>query len=176
VVTLAERFGGREVDRPIFEAMVAYVQDLLQPFEARGRFRERMRHQRASLLGTSGTVTTVAGIHLGLKRYDRSKVDGCWMRAADAQAVTNSLIDRSYEERVAEPCVGRERADLVLAGCAILEAIVRTWPCTQLRVADRGLREGILASLMAEDGRARGEQQRHRHEPRPHHHRPGGPR
>jgi exopolyphosphatase/guanosine-5'-triphosphate,3'-diphosphate pyrophosphatase len=173
VVTLAERFCGREVNREVFEAMVAYVQDLLGPFEARGRFRERMRRQRASLLGTSGTVTTVAGVHLGLKRYDRSKVDGCWMRVADAQAVTNSLIDRSYDERVAEPCIGRERADLVLAGCAILEAVVRTWPCGQLRVADRGLREGILASLMAEDGRVRGEQN---HRWRPHHQRPGGPR
>jgi exopolyphosphatase/guanosine-5'-triphosphate,3'-diphosphate pyrophosphatase len=118
-----------------------------------------MRRQRTHLLGTSGTVTTVAGIHLGLKRYDRSRVDGCWMRVHEARAVTRSLIERSYEERVAEPCIGRERADLVLAGCAILEAVVRTWPCEQLRVADRGLREGILASLMAEDGFHRGTRQ-----------------
>ena len=68
------------------------------------------------------------------------------------RAVTYSLLARSYEERVAEPCIGRERADLVLAGCAILEALLRMWPCERLRVADRGLREGILATLMAEDG------------------------
>ena len=152
VVTLAERFGGRHVSRDDFDAMVDHVHTHLEPFEATHRFRDRMRHERSHLLGTSGTVTTVAGIHLGLKRYDRSRVDGCWMRTSDARAVTQNLIDRSYDERVAEPCIGRERADLVLAGCAILEAIAETWPCETLRVADRGLREGILASLMAEDG------------------------
>ena len=66
--------------------------------------------------------------------------------------MTYDLLARSYEERVAEPCIGRDRADLVLAGCAILEALPRLWPCDRLRVADRGLREGILATLMAEDG------------------------
>lgn len=156
VVTLAERFGGREVSAHRFETMVAHVLEMLAPFEAKGQFRERMRTRSAHLLGTSGTVTTVAGIHLGLPRYDRSRVDGCWMDVAEACAVTRSLLDRTYEERVAEPCIGRERADLVLAGCAILEAVVRTWPCERLRVADRGLREGILASLMAEDGFGRG--------------------
>lgn len=152
VVTLAERFGGRHVTRDDFDAMVDHVHTYLEPFEAEHRFRDRMRRERSHLLGTSGTVTTVAGIHLGLRRYDRSRVDGCWMRTSDARAVTQSLIDRSYDERVAEPCIGRERADLVLAGCAILEAIAETWPCETLRVADRGLREGILASLMSEDG------------------------
>jgi exopolyphosphatase/guanosine-5'-triphosphate,3'-diphosphate pyrophosphatase len=66
--------------------------------------------------------------------------------------VTRDLLGRSYEARVSEPCIGRDRADLVLAGCAILEALLRVWPCETLRVADRGLREGILATLMAEDG------------------------
>jgi exopolyphosphatase/guanosine-5'-triphosphate,3'-diphosphate pyrophosphatase len=152
VVTLAERFGGRHVTRDDFDDMVDYVHSLIEPFEREHRFREQIRTRRAHLLGTSGTVTTVAGIHLGLKRYDRSRVDGCWMRTAEARLVTQRLIDRSYEERVAEPCIGRERADLVLAGCAILEAIAETWPCDTMRVADRGLREGILSSLMAEDG------------------------
>ncbi|MEZ5856584.1 MAG: Ppx/GppA phosphatase family protein [Hyphomicrobiaceae bacterium] len=155
VVTLAERFGGRHVGAEDFEAMVQHVTDLLAPFEDRFQFRERMANRPAHMLGTSGTVTTVAGIHLGLKRYDRSRVDGCWMNTADARAVTNRLITCSYEQRVAEPCIGRDRADLVLAGCAILEAMLRIWPCETLRVADRGLREGILASLMAEDGHLR---------------------
>ncbi len=155
VVTLAERFGGRQVTPEDFEAMVAYVVGLLAPFEARYGFRARMEQQPSHLLGTSGTVTTVAGIHLGLKRYDRARVDGTWMQTADARAVTARLLACSYEERVAEPCIGRDRADLVLAGCAILEAILRLWPCETLRVADRGLREGILASLMADDGHAK---------------------
>ena len=104
------------------------------------------------LLGTSGTVTTVAGIHCGLPRYDRNRVDGCWLNVGEVRQVTDGLLGRTYEQRVAEPCIGRERADLVLAGCAILEAMLRMWPCERLRVADRGLREGILTTLMAEDG------------------------
>ena len=154
VVTLAEHFGGQHVTREVFESMVEHVLALLTPFELRYRFRERIATRPAHLLGTSGTVTTVAGIHLGLRRYDRMRVDGCWMKTAEARRVTERLLTCSYEERMAEPCVGRDRADLVLAGCAILEAILRLWPCETLRVADRGLREGILASLMAEDGLA----------------------
>jgi exopolyphosphatase/guanosine-5'-triphosphate,3'-diphosphate pyrophosphatase len=161
VVTLAEQFGGRHVTRADFEAMVSHVLSLLEPFEREHGFRKRLANERAHLLGTSGTVTTVAGIHMGLKRYDRSRVDGHWMRTRDALGVTQSLLNRTYEERVAEPCIGRDRADLVLAGCAILEAIARVWPCESLRVADRGLREGILASLMAEDGVYRGSRRRH---------------
>ncbi len=160
VVTLAERFGGRHVNRDIFEAMVEHVLELLRPFEARYAFRDRIATRPAHLLGTSGTVTTVAGIHLGLKRYERSRVDGCWMQTAEARGVTERLLSCTYEERMAEPCIGRDRADLVLAGCAVLEAILRLWPCETLRVADRGLREGILASLMAEDGHHRHNERR----------------
>jgi exopolyphosphatase/guanosine-5'-triphosphate,3'-diphosphate pyrophosphatase len=152
VVTLAERFGGRHVTPAQFEDMIAYVTEGLAAFEARHQFRPRMAGGRAHLLGTSGTVTTVAGIQLGLSRYDRNRVDGCWLDVEDVRKVTDGLLACSYEERVAEPCVGRDRADLVLAGCAILEAMLRLWPCERLRVADRGLREGILAMLMAEDG------------------------
>lgn len=152
VVTLAERFGGRHVTRASFEAMVQDVLDMLAPFEAQHRFAERIVGRRVHLLGTSGTVTTVAGVHLGLERYDRNRVDGCWLDAQAARDVTYGLLDRSYQERIAEPCIGRDRADLVLAGCAILEALMRLWPCPRLRVADRGLREGILMNLMSEDG------------------------
>jgi exopolyphosphatase/guanosine-5'-triphosphate,3'-diphosphate pyrophosphatase len=157
VVTLAERYGGRHVDRALFEDMVAYVGDLLAPFEAEHRLRQRLGRDNTHLLGTSGTVTTVAGVHLGLPRYERSRVDGCWLEIGEVRAVTDGLLDCTYEERVAEPCIGRERADLVLAGCAILEALLRMWPCERLRVADRGPREGILATLMAEDGVYRSE-------------------
>jgi exopolyphosphatase/guanosine-5'-triphosphate,3'-diphosphate pyrophosphatase len=152
VVTLAERFGGRHVTPDDFEAMVGATQSMLGPFEAQHRLSERLAGRRVHMLGTSGTVTTIAGIHLGLQRYDRNRVDGCWLETRDVRAVTGDLIARSYEERVAEPCIGRDRADLVLAGCAILEAVLRLWPCERLRVADRGLREGILTTLMSEDG------------------------
>jgi exopolyphosphatase/guanosine-5'-triphosphate,3'-diphosphate pyrophosphatase len=152
VVTLAEKFGGRHVAPADFEAMVDFVLDLLSPFEMEHRMAEKLRNRSVHLLGTSGTVTTVAGVQLGLPRYDRNRVDGCWLNVSDIQRVTYDLLGRTYEERVAEPCIGRDRADLVLAGCAILEALLRQWPCERLRVADRGLREGILTTLMTEDG------------------------
>ncbi|MEQ8823789.1 MAG: Ppx/GppA phosphatase family protein [Filomicrobium sp.] len=152
VVTLAEHFGGEFVTETLFEAMVDHVVGLLQPFEQQHKFRDRIAERATHFLGTSGTVTTVAGIQLGLQRYDRNKVDGCWLSVAEARSVTYNLVGQTYEERVAEPCIGRDRADLVLAGCAILEALIRMWPCERMRVADRGLREGILATLMIEDG------------------------
>jgi exopolyphosphatase/guanosine-5'-triphosphate,3'-diphosphate pyrophosphatase len=155
VVSLAEQFDGRNVTEASFEAMVGLVTGMLEPFEAEHRFRDTLHSGRVHLLGTSGTVTTVAGILLGLPRYDRNRVDGTWLATEDARKVTYALLHRTYEQRVAEPCIGRERADLVLAGCAILEAVLRMWPARRLRVADRGLREGILATLMAEDGLAR---------------------
>jgi exopolyphosphatase/guanosine-5'-triphosphate,3'-diphosphate pyrophosphatase len=104
------------------------------------------------MLGTSGTVTTIAGVHLNLKRYDRNRVDGCWMSAQEINTVLEKLLSMTYEDRVASPCIGAERADLVLAGCAILEAIRRAFPCPRLRVADRGLREGMLVQMMRDDG------------------------
>ena len=103
------------------------------------------------LLGTSGTVTTIAGVHLELKRYERRYIDGCWMTDEQISSVIERLLDMSYEERVANPCIGSERADLVLAGCAILEAIRRAFPCERVRVADRGLREGMLVQMMRAD-------------------------
>jgi exopolyphosphatase/guanosine-5'-triphosphate,3'-diphosphate pyrophosphatase len=149
VVTLAERHGGHEVTRATYEAMVTEVAGHLAAFVAAAG---PSVIDRMHLLGTSGTVTTIAGLHLDLKRYDRRRVDGCWMSDVEASAVVERLIDMSYEERAASPCIGAERADLVLAGCAILEAIRREYPCRRLRVADRGLREGMLVQMMRADG------------------------
>jgi exopolyphosphatase/guanosine-5'-triphosphate,3'-diphosphate pyrophosphatase len=152
VVTMAERYGSRIVDADVFEAMVDQVTALLAPFVADNRLLQRLAGKRTQLLGTSGTVTTVAGVHLRLPQYDRRRVDGFWLDVYQVRAVTAQLLASSHAERVAQPCIGSERAGLVLAGCAILEAVLRAWPFERLRVADRGLREGILATLMAEDG------------------------
>ena len=152
VVTLAERFGGHHVTPESFEAMVSAVLELIAPFEAEHSIGQLIAGRPMHLLGTSGTVTTIAGVMLGLPRYDRNQVDGIWLRVDDIEAITQRLVGQTYEQRTAEPCIGRERADLVLAGCAILEAILRLWPAERLRVADRGLREGILTTLMMEDG------------------------
>ncbi|TKT75056.1 Ppx/GppA phosphatase family protein [Aquamicrobium sp. LC103] len=152
VVSLAERFGGRHVTRDIFKAMVDEVTRLLDSFEGRGRLAHVSSGERFHLLGTSGTVTTLAGVHLGLERYDRRRVDGLWMENGMVDAMIDKLLGWEFEQRVANPCIGADRADLVLAGCAILEAIRRHWPSEKLRVADRGLREGMLSELMADDG------------------------
>ncbi len=97
-------------------------------------------------------MTTIAGVQLGLRRYDRSRVDGCWLLSDDVGKVTAELLAMTYEERTMNACIGRERADLVMAGCAILEEIRLAFPANRIRVADRGLREGILTQLMKEDG------------------------
>jgi exopolyphosphatase/guanosine-5'-triphosphate,3'-diphosphate pyrophosphatase len=147
VVTLAERFGGVTVTRETFEAMIREVAVHVDRFaEAHGGT------DGLHMLGTSGTVTTIAGVYLDLPRYERRRVDGCWMNARQVSGVVERLLAMSYESRVANPCIGAERADLVLAGCAILEAIRRAFPCERLRVADRGLREGMLVQMMREDG------------------------
>ena len=104
------------------------------------------------LLGTSGTVTTLAGVHLNLARYDRRRIDGIWMNDADVTATIARLLGMSYQERADNNCISVERADLVLAGCAILDAIRDAFPLPRLRVADRGLREGMLVEMMREDG------------------------
>ncbi|HEY7245416.1 MAG TPA: Ppx/GppA phosphatase family protein [Xanthobacteraceae bacterium] len=149
VVTLAERHGGHAVTRETYAAMIAEVATLVTRFVAEyGGLGPGHMH----LLGTSGTVTTIAGVHLDLRRYERRRVDGCWMRTDDASRVIDRLLAMSYQDRVANPCIGAERADLVLAGCAILDAIRTAFPCRRLRVADRGLREGMLVQMMREDG------------------------
>jgi exopolyphosphatase/guanosine-5'-triphosphate,3'-diphosphate pyrophosphatase len=165
VVTLAERHGGRDVTPAGFKGMVDEVADLVAAFPAR----EAMRAQLSSLhlLGTSGTVTTLAGLHLDLPRYDRRRVDGLWLSRDEVDSVMGRLVAMDYDARVANACIGAERADLVLAGCAIFEGIRRHFPCERLRVADRGLREGILIGLMRADGawRRRGHPQFHGRRP-----------
>jgi exopolyphosphatase / guanosine-5'-triphosphate,3'-diphosphate pyrophosphatase len=149
VVTLAERHGGHVVSRDTYEAMIAEVAVYVDRFVAE---HGRPEIDRVHLLGTSGTVTTIAGVFLDLKRYDRRRVDGCWLSDVQVTDVIERLLGWSYEDRVANACIGSERADLVLAGCAILDAMRRAFPCRRLRVADRGLREGMLVQMMRDDG------------------------
>ncbi len=149
VVTLAEKFGGLEVSDFTFEAMVDHVSGELSEFV--GMVRAERRCRNFHLLGTSGTVTTIAGVFLGLSRYDRRQVDGLWMSSEDVSRAVASLRKMTYDERARNGCIGAGRADLVLAGCAILEAIRRAFPAERVRIADRGLREGILMQLIQAD-------------------------
>jgi exopolyphosphatase/guanosine-5'-triphosphate,3'-diphosphate pyrophosphatase len=139
--------------------------DPAERLAAYGRMKERVRHafrrfaellpaerKNIRLLGTSGTVTTLASVHLALPCYDRRAVDGLLVPAESMREVNRALSTMSLDERAQLPCIGGERADLVVAGCAILEAIMDMWPAKTLGVADRGIREGILRVMMARDG------------------------
>jgi exopolyphosphatase / guanosine-5'-triphosphate,3'-diphosphate pyrophosphatase len=152
VVSLTESEGKEALEGP----------DRLKAYR---RMRERARRAFANfvtmlpetrdgirLLGTSGTVTTLASVHLALPAYDRRAVDGLHVPTQSMQKISAMIAGMNYDERSALPCIGNERADLVVAGCAILEAIIEIWPADNLGVADRGIREGILRSLMARDG------------------------
>ncbi len=151
VVTIAEHFGGKDVTPESYARMVAEVAQHVAPFAAEHGADLRDMH----LLGTSGTVTTLAGVFLNLQRYDRRRIDGIWMSNSEVTAVIQRLLAMSYQERANNNCISVERADLVLAGCAILDAIRDAFPLPRLRVADRGLREGMLVEMMREDGALR---------------------
>ena len=152
VVSLTESEGREALEGP--DRLLAY-----------GRMRERARRAFAQfasalprdvegirLLGTSGTVTTLASVHLALPAYDRRAVDGLHVPVEAMQEISSMIAGMDHKERASLPCIGADRADLVVAGCAILEAIVEIWPAEKLGIADRGIREGILRSLMARDG------------------------
>lgn len=165
VVTLAERFPeGEGATETWFRAMVDEVKAEIAAFRRADPLRDVFDADRAHLVGTSGAITSLAGLHLELPRYDRSKVDGIWMTRDECEAAAGRLLALNARERADQPCIGPDRADLVLAGAAILQAVQELWPCSRVRVADRGLREGILLSLMADRGNSR---RRRRRKPRP---------
>ena len=149
VVTLAETYGGDRYGPGVYERMIEDVAVWLRAYEREHAIAAEVEADRVQVVGTSGTVTTLAGVHLNLPRYVRDRVDGLFLNVADTLAIGRRLADQSFEGRAAHPCIGRERADLVVAGCAILEAICRQWPVARMRVADRGVREGILFGLIA---------------------------
>ncbi|MFI4976531.1 MAG: Ppx/GppA phosphatase family protein [Caulobacterales bacterium] len=161
VVSLAERFPeGENADPAWFRRMVDEVKAKIEAFPHAEDLRSVFEAGRAHLIGTSGAITSLAGLHLGLARYERSKVDGLWMTKTECEVVADRLSRLNARERATEPCIGADRADLVLAGAAILQAVQEVWPCERVRVADRGLREGLLLSLMADDRRRQGRRRR----------------
>jgi exopolyphosphatase/guanosine-5'-triphosphate,3'-diphosphate pyrophosphatase len=151
VVTLAEQFGAAGSTREGFGAMVDEVAARLRPFEQVHCIRHELRDGGVTLLGTSGTVTTLAGVALGLERYRRQLVDGVVLSGEDAVAALTALRALDLEGLRTHPCVGPGRVEFVLPGCAVFAAIIRTWPAPQVVVADRGLREGMLLRMMRAD-------------------------
>jgi exopolyphosphatase/guanosine-5'-triphosphate,3'-diphosphate pyrophosphatase len=153
VVTLAERHpepDGGDLT-PWYEAMVADMGAAIADTPVDPALRDLFVEGRAHMVGTSGAITSLAGIHLGLPRYQRNLVDGLWMTRGDCEAAAERLKSLGPDGRAAEACIGPDRADLVLAGAAIMEAIQRAWPSERVRVADRGLREGLLLERMREE-------------------------
>ena len=128
--------------------MVAEIEAEIGPFAETHDIRKGAGDNTVQLLGTSGTVTTIAGIHLALPRYDRQQVDGLRLQFDDVRAVIETVIDQDYAARAAQPCIGPGRGDVMVAGCAILDAVMAACPAGQLDVADRGLREGMLLRMM----------------------------
>lgn len=150
VMNLSEQFGGTAFTEMYFDEIVAKLQGLLEKFDAKHTIRDTILREgeAVQLLSTSGTVTTLAAIHLGLTRYDRSKVDGICLHMADLRGAIATLMNMSPAERYQHPCIGSQRADYIIGGCAILEAIHRVWPLERITIADRGVREGIIMGLL----------------------------
>jgi exopolyphosphatase/guanosine-5'-triphosphate,3'-diphosphate pyrophosphatase len=151
VVTMAERYGADRVTPAAYAAMVEQALGLLRPFEAAEAIGPEIAGGRVQMLGTSGTVTTLASVFLNLRRYSRLRVDGSYLDFDAIHRISAEIAALDYNGRAAMPCIGPQRADLVVGGIAILDAICRLWPVGRLRVADRGLREGILNLLIAAD-------------------------
>jgi exopolyphosphatase / guanosine-5'-triphosphate,3'-diphosphate pyrophosphatase len=149
VVTMTDRYGGREVSAATYEAMVAETRGAVETFDREHGISLSIAAGGVQMLGSSGTVTTLAAVQLGLSRYRRAAVDGFIMAFTDIVGISHLLADLDYPARIAHPCIGPDRADLVISGCAILEGVCQVWPVGRLRVADRGIREGVLAGLVA---------------------------
>lgn len=152
VVSLSEKWGGRDISADTYAAIVESIRAEIAKIGDPAGLKPVFAADGAHFLGTSGTVTSIAGVHLALKRYRRDRVDGLWLSSENARSVSTRLRMMSFAERANEPCIGEERADLVVCGCAILEALLLEWPASRIRVADRGLREGILADLARQAG------------------------
>lgn len=151
VVTLAEDYGDVGLDPVLYEKIRTRVSEEIDPFCEKHNIRSAIESGSVQMLGTSGTVTTLGAIYLGLNRYDRSRVDGLTIPFKNIRAISARLAGMEMQARRNVPCIGADRADLMLMGCAILGAICERWPLKTLRAADRGIREGLLLGLINQD-------------------------
>lgn len=152
VVSLVEKYGSGVIERHVYEEIIDRVEAGLQSFDRQHGISDFLTTHDTQLLGTSGTVTTLGGLYLNLPRYNRAQVDGLDMRVETITAISERLAGMSHDERAQNGCIGPERADLVVMGCAILDAICRHWPAPTVRAADRGIREGLLMGLIRDNG------------------------
>ena len=148
VMNLSDKFGGSNLADIAFSDMVSTLVDRLKSFDVANKISQTIEGTNVQLLSTSGTVTTLAAIHLDLPRYDRSKIDGITLSVEAVRNTTKRLLNMKQYERFNHPCIGADRADFILSGCAIFEAISTLWPTQNITIADRGVREGIILSLL----------------------------
>ena len=148
VVTISEAFAGHEMSTLEYSTVMDRTTAILDEFEEKYQIREAIENQEIQVIGTSGTVTVLGAVHLKLPRYNRSAVDGVAISAPDIQNTINRIKTMGPEGRYKHPCIGQSKSDLTLAGCAIIEALTTYWPISEITVADRGIREGILLDLM----------------------------
>ena len=148
VVTLSEQFPEHEDRETWFNDMKNCVRNHIHERGASTRFTKVFAAGQGHIIGTSGTITSLAGIHLKLPYYQRDKVDGLWMPQDATVNIARDMALRGPEARAGEPSIGKDRAQMLVAGCAIIDVLCELWPCERVRVADRGLREGILMGLM----------------------------
>jgi exopolyphosphatase / guanosine-5'-triphosphate,3'-diphosphate pyrophosphatase len=150
VMNLSERFGGASFTEIYYEEMVAYLSDRLSRFDKDGSISEAVKNQQMQLLSTSGTVTTLAAIYLGLPKYERARIDGITLPVAKLKQAIEVTLNMRASERFNHPCIGSDRSDFIISGCAIFDAIASLWPIKDITIADRGVREGIIMSLLTE--------------------------
>jgi len=150
VVTLSEIYGTRFSDFGIYQDLRKKVADEVRHFTSKNSIHAHIQNGQVQMAGTSGTVTTIGALHLNLPKYDRRFIDGLFLQLQDIHQISSQLLAMSHLERAQSPCIGPGRADLVLMGTAILEGICDVWDLPHLRVADRGVREGILMDLLEE--------------------------
>ena len=164
VVTVSEAFPAQDMTKLAYDTVIERTHKLLKEFDDKYNISEAIRNQEIQVIGTSGTVTVIGAVHLNLARYNRSAVDGISILKSDIDRVIAKIKNMGDEGRRKHPCIGVQKADLTIAGCAIIEAICSFWPIAEVTVADRGIREGILLDLMhhAKNFRA-GKRRRLRH-------------
>ena len=148
VVTISEAFPAHDMTTLAYNTIVERTQKILQEFEDKYRIYEAIQNQEIQVIGTSGTVTVLGAVHLNLSRYNRAAVDGLDMSGTEVSKVINRIKTMGYEGRCRHSCIGKQKADLTISGCAIIEALCSFWPVSEITIADRGIREGMLLDMM----------------------------
>lgn len=148
VVTISEAFPSGDMTDLAYNTIIERTHKILAEFEEKHHIREAIANQEIQIIGTSGTVTVLGAVHLNLPRYNRSAVDGIAISKQDIEHTIAKIKRLGDEGRKKHPCIGASKADLTMAGCAIIEALISFWPIYEITVADRGIREGILLDMM----------------------------